>query len=572
MLLRDFIPSRVLGLTWRQHIGGPWAVRPLGFALIAPVLFITTLANIRDITADSIGRWTLISAVTILIVAAVWWLASVTVLRDRRREPTSITAVAVTGALSFAARSAVVSLWAQAWGLEDLTTGELLSRVISVGIQGAVGVPLLALVLSIVSRYRQERARLIDETVALQARNLAELEAVDALRDALADPVRKRLAELADGLGDDSDDSQVKRASEEVREHAHQLWGDARLRNGPPRLSWRRIITTSLRRRPLPLSAILVLWLPPVLATLTTRVGLTYALVTSSLVAAALLTVFSLGNVIARRYPALAPSLFFIGTIGGGIGSAMLIRVLDSVEGSRGLNLIVASTTWIVICTLVMSLTLTAIYEGSEVLDELQAQVDEGAIDLLASETLRAELSGELATVLHGVVQGRLVAAHARGEPAPALARAALRDGLGSLSLPRETESVDLAEHLHQVSEPWDALLTIRISAPNTSISARTARDTADVVDECISNAFRHGGATQVDIAADLLDGTRLHLSIRDDGAGGTGEPGLGSQVMTAITRGNWSRESLADGGCRVVATLPVEHLSGESATDAVGP
>jgi len=37
------MPRTILGLTWRQHIGGRWAVSPLGFAIISPIAFLAVL-------------------------------------------------------------------------------------------------------------------------------------------------------------------------------------------------------------------------------------------------------------------------------------------------------------------------------------------------------------------------------------------------------------------------------------------------------------------------------------------------------------------------------------------------
>ena len=45
------VPRAVLGLTWREHIGGRWAVSAIGFAVTAPVAFLALFDHVHYVVA-----------------------------------------------------------------------------------------------------------------------------------------------------------------------------------------------------------------------------------------------------------------------------------------------------------------------------------------------------------------------------------------------------------------------------------------------------------------------------------------------------------------------------------------
>ena len=83
--------------------------------------------------------------------------------------------------------------------------------------------------------------------------------------------------------------------------------------------------------------------------------------------------------------------------------------------------------------------------------------------------------------------------------------------------------------------------MSIKISTSITSnLSQDTLRDIAQVVTEALSNSFRHGGATEVNIL--LVENDGLDITVEDNGTGYfPREHGLGSEYFGLIGGSAWS-------------------------------
>jgi signal transduction histidine kinase len=83
------------------------------------------------------------------------------------------------------------------------------------------------------------------------------------------------------------------------------------------------------------------------------------------------------------------------------------------------------------------------------------------------------------------------------------------------------------------------------------------------IVQEALTNAIKHAGASAVDV--ELRYGEELELEVRDDGTGPEwpGELGhglIGMRERVALYGGTLDAGSIAGGGFRVLATLPIEQ------------
>jgi signal transduction histidine kinase len=92
------------------------------------------------------------------------------------------------------------------------------------------------------------------------------------------------------------------------------------------------------------------------------------------------------------------------------------------------------------------------------------------------------------------------------------------------------------------------------------------------IVQEALTNARRHaaGAAVEIDLR---YEPDALHLRVRDDGPGPSGEPGsdgnglLGMRERAALVGGTLRTGSATDGGFQVEATLPIGGESDEVTT-----
>ncbi len=557
---RRRVPRAILGLTWREHIGGRWAVSLLGFAIVFPVGFLAVFANVRLATPERLLQWAAISLASLAVLGLVWWLASVTLLRNRRERSVPISLVVLVGAVSGAVRSAIVVALTYEVGLLESPSSlgvVFVVRMATGATQLGVGMPLLAMALSVSTRYRSERRRLLEQQSELVKRQSQEVGAAIALRDALTDPVRKRLKDLADRLGDDP--ASISAAAIDVREQAHELWSTSVTPPRDDRVQFGRVVTASLRYNPLPIAAVLLVWFPSAFLSITGRDSLRVGAVSSITGAIVLLGVFTLGTRIVRARPSLGPVMFGLGTVIGGAFAAVVAWWFSGGRNlSSNLPIMIVSIFWLASITLVVSVVEGAVRQSESVLRRLQEGINEREVELHTQERQRAQLAQEVATVLHGVVQGRLAVAQRSPDDSSALARAALDEGIELLASTSVATSVRASDLAADISAPWSALMSIHVEADEGTIPADRVRDVGDVLEECLSNAFRHGGASRM--ALELRQQGQGWLVVASDDGSGLNEAtraGLGTSLFDAISGGDWSRTEIPGGGCRVSVQIP---------------
>jgi signal transduction histidine kinase len=174
----------------------------------------------------------------------------------------------------------------------------------------------------------------------------------------------------------------------------------------------------------------------------------------------------------------------------------------------------------------------------------------------------------EVATALHDEVQGVLLRANLRlsaiaenvdGADAAGL-RAVVADlerlrGSGIRSVGRRIappiESVGLVTALDDLARSYDGIET-----------GERAPAVYRIVEQALLNAAMHGRATHVAVVVECADG-RLAVTVDDDGVGpaATTRPGTGTAIIDAWVgtfAGEWSLTGRAEGGARLLASVPV--------------
>lgn len=173
-----------------------------------------------------------------------------------------------------------------------------------------------------------------------------------------------------------------------------------------------------------------------------------------------------------------------------------------------------------------------------------------------------------LAFVLHGSLQGALHAAALRvGEGAhldQALVERIRSDVTAAVALidaPRPIgDACRVSAALDDLAAVWQGRRSVTADVA-TDVDAVLKHDpdadeaVAEVVREAVNNAFRHGGATRVDVSVaalrDAADMTArgVAICVRDDGRGDVGEvtPGVGSALLDDLCT-EWARSGGCDG------------------------
>ena len=182
----------------------------------------------------------------------------------------------------------------------------------------------------------------------------------------------------------------------------------------------------------------------------------------------------------------------------------------------------------------------------------------------------------QLAGILHGPVQGRLaaasmalrmyVASREAGEPGDLASTVAMattlldraRADIDQLGTYESPDAVTLAEGIAQIARNWSGLLEVDVQVEDSWL--RPPDVTAgclDLIAELVTNASRHGDARHVSLRVVGLDDRRLRIEAADDGAG-PGEHVREGQGLAGVRRwhGEWEIVALVPRGARVSILL----------------
>jgi len=101
-------------------------------------------------------------------------------------------------------------------------------------------------------------------------------------------------------------------------------------------------------------------------------------------------------------------------------------------------------------------------------------------------------------------------------------------------------------DEVNKVVSKWNDLMKVKvkIGANIPNIPSHKSQEIGNVINEGLSNSFRHGNATKVDVSVTSKLG-QIYVVVKDDGSGiDGGKPGLGTEWFKAIAGNAWSLSS----------------------------
>lgn len=202
--------------------------------------------------------------------------------------------------------------------------------------------------------------------------------------------------------------------------------------------------------------------------------------------------------------------------------------------------------------------------DRAQIIDELRYRLAQPDWDRHLGELVRREVDASAATMLHNTVQPALTAAALQLQLAAALdeperARSALGRAARALDAAQSRSDGPPSgrERLEQVAEAWQGIADVDIRLPTQELNPREWSLLADVANETIANAVRHGKATtvtfDVQVGADsiALTVTDDSVSAREDVAAGLGRTWLNTVVTSSESLSN------QDGRCVRLLEIP---------------
>jgi hypothetical protein len=530
--------NRILGLSLRQHVGGRWAVSLLAYVLNIPLNLLAILTHItQSPTPSGALGWLGVAALGYLALGAVLLLANVTVLRHRREHPVSPWLVVLVGAIAGGARGLVVGSLAVTLALPDAGPNAVAIRVVTgIGL-GAVLVPLAALFLSIIATYISQRRILIAERQEWEITRMKAEGISDGLRQAYVEAIQGELTEVV-----------VTRDPQMAREMSRRIWESAPAPPVETRLRLGQVLRTSIMTNAYVTWPVAIIWMLSAWGPLSLAVGWPRAVAQMAVTVMVIWLAFRVGRALTQRYSRLALIIFvlviaFIILASGPVAS----EVFDERSIQESLNLIVLNSIWLPLIIVMVTVITGAVRSSEDVITALTASVGDEEIRALAATSEQERIRRDVATQLHGNVQARLLASAALMRQPDLMRQLGISDpaevllDVGDLVTPASGEA-SLADQLTAVIRPWNALLETTVSMDIGDVPQALVGPTCRIIEEGLSNAFRHGEATAVDIRVSAVhEGVRV--SVADNGIGLDPErqPGLGVAMVEALAPGDWS-------------------------------
>jgi two-component system, NarL family, sensor histidine kinase UhpB len=545
--------SLILGKSLREHIGGRWAISLLAYAVNAPLNLLSIGSNANSADGDSQAwAWLLIAAIGYLALGVVVLLADVTIFRNRRVAPMPIAAVIGLGAVAGATRGAVVGLLAAQSFESQSMPGVIATRIVTGTVLGAILIPVAALVLSVIFTYRTQRLELLQERAQLESERLRVEGGSEVMRLALVESVQADLEEVV-----------RTRDPELARAISHRMW-EAVETAPAPQMHWRAVLRASLVHNPYPILPVVTIWALSAWGTLTTTIGALRAILQIAFSVAMIAVAFSIARRRMRTSQRDSGGLFIVVMLALVIVTGPIASWIFDPRGlPTGMSLIIVNAVWLPTLTLLLGIAISALRSSEDVLVTLQRQVGDAEVAAWAAQEESTRIRKQLATSLHGSVQSRLLAAASLmrqpsvvtdiGMEDPAILLSSL---LGKLDTRVDVDERSLRVRLAEVVHPWEALMSIT-TVSTCEPDADTREQIVHVVEEGLSNAYRHGAATAVSCSVTMREG-HVVISVRDNGSdtAETSTAGIGSALLESIAPGAWTLRRRDSGGCELLVTL----------------
>lgn len=549
--------KEILGLTYRQHIGGRWAVSWLMYVLNLPLTVLAVLSNAPQMpTLELLPAWLFLGVTGYIALGVVLYVANVTVLRHRRMRPVPVWLVVLVGAVAGAARGLVVGLLANAFDLSEPNADTVTIRVLTGALIGAVLIPLAALFLSIIATYIARRRQLIATQHALAIARMRTEGVSEGLRRAFVEALKEDLHHVAS-----------QQDPELVRAMSRRIWESTSASTPEPRLRVRQVLRTSIESNPYSVWPVVIIWGLVAWGSLSLAIGIPRTVGQILASAAGLWVLYWFGRRSTRHSPRHASIIFISVAVAAVVLTGPLAYVLfDDRPVGQALNLMLLNSVWLPFFMIVVAIVSGAVHSSEDVIAKLSALVSAEEIQALAAMSEEAEIRRDVATRLHGSVQARLLASAAlmrqpdllrqMGHRNPANVLLEFPELQGDFEDDRSFE-----EQLTAVIRPWSALMEVTVNVKGGPVPAPAISMAGRVIEEALANAFRHGHAAHVEVT--IRVGTAsVRITIVDDGTGLVVDrsSGMGSALLDVIAPQRWSLEEGIPSGAALEVELPLGH------------
>lgn len=552
-------------------LGGKWSVSGVVMFYAFPILLFAVPLNENGFASWWIfWRWTMVSFLTLIPFFILYFVAGLTIFKDREKNPLPGYYLFILGLFLGFTRGAVLSWLADALNMVNLD-GRTFSEYFWInslhyGVLTMLSLPFWALIAAAIELYSEDRKALISDLMLSQSQRAESAAVIKSLRSSMTRKVDENLLEVIedahiylDSKGKTLEQNWElmavrlrKAALDTIRPFSHQLHRAGEEKEYKAKLpELLRFVTSNFRVDvSWVILAYLVVFLPSILLNSPFSSGLANVAFRCLLIFLGIKLLLLLKRLGALRYF----FAFFIALSIMAVGFGFIVSATDQIFqlNREGYYSLFAESFSLIFLTLTMGLINTFVYGQHAEAEFLEQQLSKEKLEAMLLKREEERLSRELAKYLHGTIQSRLMASAMAIEKAgrkgdKAALKKELAQAYASLRVPSAqyfaAPADSFQEEVTQAVNKWKNLLNIKttIDRKIKDIDPTKAQEIGNAINEGLSNAFRHGGASNVKLNI-KLNAYGLKVELVDDGNGPTGgKGGLGSEWFNAIAGSSWS-------------------------------
>ncbi len=552
-------------------IGGKWAISWKIAAYVLPfLLVIIPIAEGAVFTWWAFWRWTLVSFISLIPVVIIFFIADITLFKDREKNPVPDHYVFILGFILGFTRggtAGIVAYYFNALQMDNFEAfGTILLRAINAGMIGMVAIPLMSLIASSVEIYQSDRNALIAERLLAESQKSESAAVIKSLRSSMTRRVDENLLEVVKNSQEYLDDKGRsleanwelmavrlrKAALDTIRPFSHRMHrrGEERTYKVKP-FELLKYISSTVR---IEIPWVLMFYVISDFKYLYSNSS--WPMASANLISRLVLISLGLGLIRRLKYRGHLRGLtsYVLSlAVFAALFAAITQRLDDVFKLRRESDYVYyLDTGWLLLIILLVGFVSSFLYGQSAESEFLEKQISKEKLEMLILKREEERLSRELAKYLHGTIQSRLMASAMALERAgrkgdkKALERE-LEEAYKSLRVPSaeyfSAPEATLKEEINKVVAKWNELMTVKvkIGANIPNIPPHKSQEIGNVINEGLSNSFRHGSASNVEVSV-IYKSDRIFITVKDDGVGiEAGKPGLGTEWFKAIAGNAWS-------------------------------
>lgn len=547
---------------WKQ-IDGKYLINYRITAITIPFLIFS--APLQEAKANAKGTfldWTIASSIACSVIAFLYFLADITIFRNRDHRKYPVGVFIGFGAFLGLTKGFFTGFTALKMSLiESGKLEPLYFRSITGLFIGAMSVPLAAFLLAAVGDYAAERRKLIDDYLVIEDQIRGDSEALDELKSKLSTKVDENLTKsLLKAQQKIKSDQQLggqwqkiaetlrEAAEETIRPLSHAMWNVRQKEMQLTPIEFLKFAFQNIQIRPV---AILPLYIATTIMAVQNDSDIwksTYVLLLKSIMVWVLLEVGQIFLEIFQNKIKYA-HLYIVLTIG--LIYFVLTELIYESSGYPTSFWDISESVWLMLLILITGITDSALRAQIYQITTLKGLIARKRIELITNGRELDRLGREMARYLHGTIQSKLMAAAMAVEIAGKKndknqLNVEIEKALKTLQMPTkeyfDARVAHLNDGLQDLSQKWDGILKLTFKLPNQEVFSTSETATIlDVTNEAILNAYRHGQASKVEIQFKRLPNNIIQIKVVDNGFGVQSiKPGLGSQYFNSLTS-NWS-------------------------------